>query len=180
MAALGIKMNTILAKYKFDGIWHFTDRSNLKLIQEHNGLLSLAEAERRDIKIPVPGGNDWSHGADKKKGVHKFVHLAFIDDHPMLFRAKQEGRILDPIWLKIKSSILVEENVRFCAEVSNKSGVPILTAEEAKEQIDFDALFTYMDWKDPEIQARRQAAIKSEILIPDFIPIEQILSFKNG
>ncbi|WP_017326246.1 DarT ssDNA thymidine ADP-ribosyltransferase family protein [Synechococcus sp. PCC 7336] len=173
-------MNTILAKYKFDGIWHFTDRSNLALIQEHHGLLSLGEARRRGVAIPVPGGNEWSHDADKLKGVDEYVHLAFVDDHPMLFRAKQEGRIPDPVWLKIKSSILLEEGVRYCSDVSNKSGVPILNAYEAKDQIDFDVLFTYMDWRDPDIQARRQAAIKSEILIPIFIPIEQILGLKNG
>ena len=173
-------MNTILTKYKFDGVWHFTDRSNLELIKKHHGLLSLGEAERRGIEIPMLGGNDWSHDADKMKGVHEYVHLAFVDDHPMLFRAKQNGRIPNPIWLKIKSSILLEEGVRFCPDVSNKSGVPILTAEEAKEQIDFEVLFTYMDWRDPEIQKRRQAAIKSEILIPKFIPIEHILGFKNG
>lgn len=173
-------MNTILTRYKFDRIWHFTDRSNLELIEEYHGLLSLGEAERYGIEIPVPGGNKWSHDADKIKGLHEFVHLAFVDEHPMLFRAKQEGRIPDPIWLEIKSSILLEEGVRFCSDVSNKSGVPILTADEAKGQIDFDVLFTYMDWSDPEIQARRQAAIKSEILIPNFIPIDKILSYKNG
>ena len=173
-------MKTILAKYNFDGIWHFTDRSNLDLIQEHGGLLSFGEIERHGIEIPVPGGNDWSHAADKMNGVHEYVHMAFIDDHPMLFRAKQEGRIPDPIWLKIKSSILTEDGVRFCSEVSNKSGAVILNAEDAKEEIDFDVLFTYMDWQDPEIQKRRQAAIKSEILVPHFVPIEKILGYKNG
>ncbi len=76
--------------------------------------------------------------------------------------------------------MLLGDGVRFCSDVSNKSGVAILNAEEAKEHTDFEVLFTYLDWKDPEIQERRQAAIKSEILIPDFIPIEQILGFKNG
>ncbi len=86
-------METILKKYKFDGVWHFTDRSNIKLIKEHQGLLSLREAERRRIVIPAPGGNKWSHDADRIKGLHEYVHLAFVDDHPMLFRAKNEGRM---------------------------------------------------------------------------------------
>ncbi len=173
-------MKTILSKYKIDVVWHFTDRSNLELIEEHHGLLSLGEAERRGIEIPKPGGNEWSHDADKMKGVHEYVHLAFVDDHPMLFHARQDGRIPDPIWLKISSSILLDEGIRFCPDVSNKTGVPILTAEEAKEQIDFEVLFTYMDWRDPEIHARRQAAIKSEILVPEFISIDYILGIKNG
>ncbi len=170
-------MKTILAKYKFDVIWHFTDRSNLELIKEHQGLLSLRELERQGIEIPRPGGNKWSHDADKRKGLHKYVHLAFVTNHPMLYRANEEGRIPNPIWLKIKSSILLEDGVRFCSEVSNKKGVAILKAEEAKERIDFDVLFTYMDWRDPEIQARRQAAEKSEILMLNFVPIDKILGF---
>ena len=173
-------MGTILNRYKIDAIWHFTDRSNLALVEEHQGLLSLAELERRGIKIPAPGGNEWSHDADKMKGVHEYVHLAFVDDHPMLYWAKKDGRIADPIWLKIDSSILLQDGVRFCSDVSNKSGVAILDPAEAIEQIDFEVLFTYMDWRNPEIRTRRQAAIKSEILIPDFVPIGKILDYKNG
>ena len=178
--ALANNMKTILKKYKFDGIWHFTDKSNLDLIVENKGLLSLGELERRKINIPIPGGNEWSHDADRMKGVQEYVHLAFVDDHPMLYRAKQEGRIPNPIWLKIDSSILLDANVRYTSEVSNKSGVPILQPEEAKEQIDIEVLFTRTDWRNPDIKARKQAAIKSEILIPDFIPIGKILDYKNG
>ncbi len=104
-------MQSVIRKYGFDGIWHFTDRSNIELIQEHKGLLSLGEAERRGVLIPKPGGNEWSHDADKRKGVEEYVHLAFVDDHPMLFCAKQDGRITDPVWLKIKSEILLREGV---------------------------------------------------------------------
>ena len=170
-------MKKILATYKFDCIWHFTDRSNLELIEEHEGLLSLGEAERRGIQIPRPGGNQWSHDADKIKGLHEYVHLTFVKEHPMLYLAKRDGRITDPIWMKIKSSILLGEDVRFCSDVSNKAGVPILTAQAAEHAIDFEVLFTRMDWQDPEIYERRKAAVKSEILIPRYIPIDQILSF---
>ena len=170
-------MNTILAKYEFDVIWHFTDKSNLDLIMEHKGLLSLGELERKGIDIPIPGGNNWSHDADRRKGVQEYVHLAFIDDHPMLYRAKQNGRIPDPIWLRIDSSILLEAGVRFTSDVSNKAGVAILQPEEAKEEIDFEVLFTHTDWGDPDIQERRQAAKKAEILIPDFVPIKKILDY---
>ena len=132
MQTLSHNMKAILAKYKFDGVWHFTDRSNLQLTMEHKGLFSLGEIERRGIEIPVLGGNKWSHDADKIAGVHEYIHLAFIDDHPMLYRAKQEGRIPDPIWLKISSSILLWGGVRFCSEVSNKSGATILKPEEVR------------------------------------------------
>jgi hypothetical protein len=176
----GAKLRSILEKYKFDGIWHFTDRSNIVPIQQNNGLLSLAELERKGATIPAPGGNQWSHDADKLKGVHEYVHLAFLDDHPMLFVAKQDGRIKDAVWLKIDSSVLFDANVRYTKEVSNKAGVGILTSDQAREEIDFDVLFTRTDWRNPEIQTRRRLALKSEILIPCHIPLNKILGIKNG
>lgn len=173
-------MKTIIDKYKFDGIWHFTDISNVESIINNNGLMSLGELQRKSISIPAPGGNQWSHDADIYKGVHEYIHLAFVDDHPMLYAAKKDGRIKNPIWLKIDSSILLDPNVRFTNEVSNKSGVQLLTPDEAREQIDFEVMFTYMDWRNPEVQARRRLALKSEILIPRHIPLNKILGKKNG
>ena len=151
-----------------------------RVIKKHQGLLSFAELEKRGIVVPNPGGNEWSQLADKRKDLHKYVHLTFIDDHPMLYRAKGEKRITNPVWLKIDSSILLDEGVKFCSDVSNKVGTVILNAEEAEEAIDFEVLFTFMDWKNPEISARRRAAKKSEILVPNFVPIEKILGAKNG
>ena len=175
-----LAMQTILARYRIDGVWHFTDRSNLTLIQEHQGLLSLAELRRRRITVPVPGGNDWSHHADEIKGGDEYVHLAFLDDHPMLYVAKKESRITDPIWIKIDVSILLEDGARFTNDVSNKSGVEFLTPDVALDMIDFEVLFTRTDWTNPEVRERRLAAIKSEILIPSIVPINKILSYKNG
>lgn len=173
-------MKSIIDKYKFDGIWHFTDKSNIPPILQNDGLYCLGELQRMGVAIPAPGGNEWSHHADALKGVQEYVHLAFLDDHPMLYAAKQDGRLKEPVWLKINSSILLGTGVKFTNEVSNKAGVQLLTPEEAVQQIDFEVLFTYMDWKDPVIQARRRLALKSEILIPKHIPLKMILSEKNG
>jgi hypothetical protein len=172
-------MEELLRKYRIRAVWHFTARSNWPLIAEH-GLLSLAELHRRGIEVPAPGGNDWSHEADRIKGLHEYVHLAFTTSHPMLYRAREEGRIADPIWIQIDPSILLQDGVKFCTDVSNKAGVPILEPADAIEQIDFDALFTYMNWADPEIRARRLAAEKSEVLVPRKVSIHKIIGHKNG
>lgn len=131
-------MKSILERYKFDGVWHFTGRSNIGSIKKHNGLLSVARVEEKGANVLKSGGNQWSHDADKLKGVHNYVHLAFLDDHPMLFVAKNDGRITDPIWLKIDSSVLLEPDVRFTCDVSNKSGVDILTPDQAVGVIGFE------------------------------------------
>lgn len=173
-------MNTLLQRYGVNGLWHFTDKSNLNLIELHGGLLSWRESQRRGVVVPSPGGNDWSHDADRLNGVSDYVHLAFLADHPMQFIATQDGRIKEPIWLKIDLSVLLEQGVRYSCDVSNKAGVPMLSPEEAKEQIDFEVLFTRTDWKDPEIQARRRAALKSEVLVPKLIPLDKIIGCFNG
>ena len=173
-------MQATLQRYGVNGIWHFTDRTNVQSIINNGGLLSLTESRRRRLAIPTPGGNQWSHDADGIRGVDQYVHLAFLDDHPMLFRAKEDKRITDPVWLKISTAILANPDVRYTMDVSNKNGVPILTAREAIDELDFQVLFTRTDWREPEIQARRRSALKSEILIPNHVPIEMILESKNG
>lgn len=173
-------MKNILKKYNIDVIWHFTDESNIDSIKGNGGLLALGELHRRGVSVPTPGGNQWSHDADKYKGVHEYVHAALLDDHPMLYAAKQDARIIKPVWLKIDASIILVDDVRFTNDVSNKAGVELLTAGQAREQIDFEVLFTYMDWKNTDVQARRRAALKSEVLIPRHIPLHKILGKKNG
>lgn len=168
-------MESILQQYPIDGVWHFTDRSNLASIKGNGGLFSLRELRRLGIKIPAPGGNDWSHEADEGKGVDDFVHLALLNQHPMEYVARKDGRIKDTVWLKIDPSILLEKGTRFCSDVSNKTGVGVLTSQQAKNAIDFEVLFTRMAWSDPAIYQRRQAAEKSEVLVPQFIPLNKII-----
>lgn len=174
-----LPMKSMLSHHGVSAVWHFTDRSNIELIRKNQGLLSLAELKRRGIAVPRPGGNEWSHNADEMNGVNGYVHLAFLNDHPMLFVAKQDSRIVDPVWLKVDASILLEEGVRFTNDVANKSGVELLASNVACEKIDFDVLFTHTNWNDPEIMARRKRALKSEILVPNIVPIGKILNLNE-
>ena len=175
-----LKVINILKKYHVRCLWHFTDKSNLDSIVNFSGIISLRQITERKIAIPVFGGNQWSHDADRHKGLDNYVHLTFLDDHPMLYMARQEQRIREPIWLSIDLSVLLTPCVRYSADISNKSDVEIIDEDAAKNVIDFDVLFTYMDWRNPEIQQRRQMSLKSEILIPDIIPLDKIKAWKNG
>jgi hypothetical protein len=172
-------MQNTLKKYGINEIWHFTDKKNIQSINTH-GLLSLTESRVKLGTIPAPGGNQWSHEADHIKGVDQYVHLAFLKDHPMLFIAKQDGRVANPVWLKISTETLAHPNIRYTLDVSNKAGVQLLTAQEAINHLDFEVLFTRTDWKDPKIKERRRVALKSEILIPNYVPLNMILERQNG
>lgn len=173
-------MRNLLKSYNVSALWHFTDKRNQASILANGGLLSWVEAVRRRLVVPAPGGNDWSHQADQKFGVDKFVHLAFIKNHPMLHIAKKEGRIESPIWVEIDVSVLDLAGVMYTNDVANKSGVEILSSDQAKTGVDFQALYTRMDWSDEEVMRRRRCAEKSEVLVPTIVPIDYIRDFHNG
>lgn len=160
-------------------LYHFTDLRNVSSIRELGGLYSLVKLNEMGVKVPAPGGNEWSHEADEAKGLDRFVHLCFKDQHPMEFRAHQEGRITS-VFLQIDPEVLAMAGVMFAGDVSNKSGVTVHSIEEAKDLIDFEVLYNKLDWRDPKIKERLKQAKKCEILVPDFIPLELIRNLPNG
>jgi len=162
-------------------LFHFTDRRNLPSIRDLGGLYSYALLGEMGIEIPAPGGNDWSRDADSSKGMDRYVHLCFRDSHPMEYRARQDGRIVSSIFLKIHTDVLQIDGVKFTPDVSNKAGVELCSVREAMDIIDFGMIESgWKDYNDPEIQARLQAVEKYEILVPDHVPPHLILNLPNG
>jgi hypothetical protein len=161
-------------------LFHFTDRRNLPLIRELGGLYPLAELSKRGIKIPAPGGNEWSRDADALKGMGQYVHLCFRGNHPMEYLARKEGRIADSIFLEIHPSVLQFPGVMLTPDVSNKASVEAIPIAEAATIIDYPVLYTRTDWTDPVIQERLKAAEKCEVLVPTFIPLELIRNASDG
>lgn len=168
------------AKYHIASLYHFTDLRNLPLIRQLGGLYSLEKLTEMGVKIPNPGGNDWSHEADAAKGMDRFVHLCFKANHPMEFCAREAGRIGASIFLQIHPEVLSWEGTMFSDGVANKSGVGIHSMEDAKKLIDFEVLYRRTNWGDPAIQQRLQHAEKSEILVPNYIPLKFIRNLPNG
>lgn len=160
--------------------YHFTDRRNVPLIRQLGGILPLTLLRRNGVSVPAPGGNDWSHDADERIGLDRYVHLCFRSQHPMEYQAKQDGRIEHSIFLEISKDVLSIPGVLFTPDVSNKSGVNRYTLEQARELIDFEVLYTRTDWTDPTIQARLRSASKCEILVPAKISLSMIRNLPNG
>ncbi len=152
-------------------LYHFTDRRNLPIIKEMGGLYPLSQLDQKKVKVPAPGGNEWSRDADALKGMDNYVHLCFRSTHPMEFVARQEERITDTIFLQIHPSVMQFDGVRFTNDVANKAGVESIAIAEAEALIDFEILYTRTDWKDPAIRARLSQAEKYEVLVPHAIPL---------
>jgi hypothetical protein len=154
-------------------LYHFTDRRNLPSIRELGGLYSTAKLRKMGIGEFYPGGNEHSLEADNMFGMDEYVHLCFKANHPMEYLAKQDGRIQKTLWLCIDdaASVLKIDGVLYCPGVSNKSGMETYTVEEAREKIDYVALYEFLDWNIEENYERRLAAEKCEILVPDHLPL---------
>lgn len=82
-------------------LYHFTDRSNIPLIKRYGGLLSWAYCERHGIRIPKPGGGQLSRQLDVSRNLQDYVRISFTREHPMKYKAKNDGRITDPVNLII-------------------------------------------------------------------------------
>src|SRR3989304_9424157 len=132
----------------------FTARRTLALIKEMGGLYPWSTLKEMGVTVPAPGGNQWSQDADGMKGMDRYVHLCFRNTHPMEFRAREQGRIVDSIFLQVHPEVLQWEGVRFTPDVSNKSGIPTHTIDEARAMIDFEVLYTRTDWRGPAVQPR--------------------------
>lgn len=161
----------LIARYRIKWLYHFTDEANLPPIRQHGGLYSLEELKKRNIAVPRPGGNDWSRDADRIKGLHRFVHLSFTDNHPMRHVAERDGRIGPVKILQVDASVMAQLGVLFSADISNKSGVDTFPNSEAEQRIDFQVIYEWTDWRDPAIQARRNRAKRAEVLVPNHIPL---------
>jgi hypothetical protein len=162
-------------------LYHFADRRNLESIQKH-GLCPLATLQAQSIAIPAPGGNELSHELDATLGLDKYVHLALVYSHPMKKSAKDAGRIVDAVTLKIDRAVLGWPGVLFSPDIANKTGVPTYALADAvaAEMIDFRVLYTWMDWRNPDVQERRQRSDRCEILVPHCIPPELVLKVLYG
>lgn len=111
---------SLLNKYKYDWklyhkflkrgninyIYHFTDKANISSIIENQGLYSFKSCVERGLKITKPGGDALSQRLDRKAGLDDFIRLSFTEKHPMMFYALNEGRISDPVVLKINPEVI--------------------------------------------------------------------------
>lgn len=159
---------------KGGGFYHFTDESNVGSIVACKGLLSWRELKRRGIAVPQPGGNLMSRQLDDALGMDEYVHLCFRRSHPMQYAAQEQGRLPNPVWLKIASDVLEIADIRFTAAVSNSPGTPTLEFGQVCEKLDLDVIYNRLDWKDPAIQSRLKLAEKYELLVPNHVPISLI------
>jgi hypothetical protein len=154
--------------------FHFTDERNIESIRRH-GLLSFSESRRLGIEVAVFGSNGLSRSLDEQRGLDRYVHLCLRNEHPMEYVARvDQSRIRDSWFIPVSKDVLFAEGVRFSPGIANRSGVRLLTVEEACEEMDFEVIYKRTDWRDPEIKKRLLPARKYELLVPTCVALKHL------
>lgn len=175
-------IETIRRSRQHHHLYHSTDRENIPSIRE-KGLVSKERMRAEGWWPDAPGGNELSHELDIRFGIDTFVSLCFTDNHPMLFRAKEEGRLENSVHLKISPKILKIADTLISFGVANAADAQHLPVPEAVREFDeqyIEVLYSRTDWSDPEVNQRLRTAEKFEVLVPDNVPRDFILGGLDG
>lgn len=146
-------------------LYHFTDRSNLQSIIDTGGLYSWSLCNELGITIPRPGGSELSRSLDVRRDLQNYVRLGFCQNHPMLYAAKYDGRIRDPIVLEIELGILQDSKILFSDRNATANDAKIGQGADMLQQLRFD-LFLKNRWSTEE----EKGSIQAEVLVLDLVP----------
>lgn len=169
-----MKLSEKLARLGIKSVWHFTDLDNLDSILSY-GLLSLKTLKTMNIKSRF-GASESSHILDEYLGLDRFVHLAFVKDHPMYHVAKKRGSLRNPIWLELDVNVVNFTNVKISDRIASASDAKIYNAEEIGDigsLIDFEGMSS-------NCFDRRKEARKAEIMVPNIIQVKFIKDIYYG
>lgn len=179
------KEEKLLEKYKYDWklyhkylkrkniecVYHFTDRENLNSILDNGGLYSLKACSKNGISVSRPGGNQLSHELDRKANLDNYIRLSFTPNHPMMYYAIGDGRINNPVILKINREVIYWLDSKY----SNDNA----TNKSAKIGADFQSLpldkikrIQNIDYFDSPEEFKK--FYQAEILVKERIPLKYI------
>jgi len=172
----------ILQENGIGGLFHFTDKSNLKSIKANGGLFSWYYCDMNRIEIPMPGGSTGSRLNDTTNGKKDFVRVAFNKEHPMLHIALKDGRISEPIWLDIDIEVAYFENTEFSDKnaAAFSSYKPIIGKEVMHlSNIRFDILKKAEKVKHYNLPESEKPFNQAELLVKTWIPIDYIKNIEK-
>jgi hypothetical protein len=165
----------LLQENEITTLYHFTDRANLQSIKENGGLYSWDYCQQNDIAIPRPGGSLLSWNLDQRKGLQNYVRLSFVKSHPMLYIARNDGRIVNPVILEISIGMIYKKETKFAIQNAAKDGVMVNGSLEQFKTIQF----SIFKWRYFDLTEEEKPFYQAEVLILEKIPLEYILNINN-
>lgn len=158
----------LLKQYGIQYLYHFTDAANIPSIIQYGGLYSWWDCQQKGITIPKPGANEVSRKLDQQKDLHDYVRLSFNNKHPMIARARHEGRIENLVILKISSEVIYWKSTLFSDLNATANDAQVGDSIEDFKKIDFKIV------TQPRYTKDTKSSYQAEVLIKTHIPIEYI------
>jgi len=164
-----LEIKRIVQQNNITKLYHFTDRANLQSIRERGGLFSWQDLENMNVKIPAQGGNDLSKQLDLNRCLQSYVRLSFVANPPMLYFAKKDGRILNPVILEIDPTVIFFKNTLYSDSNATSNKANTGGDLSSFKKIKFEIL-KQVRWDGEEEKHYWQA----EIMVKNNIPITLI------
>lgn len=152
-------------------LYHFTDRSNIQSIIDHGGLFSWQACDNRNITINRPGGSCDSRFHDNRLKLGNYVRLSFTREHPMMYAAKTDLRIYDPVILEIDLSVAGLSSTKFSDRNAVKTGAIIKNGYEGAKNIHFSTVRQRTHFDLPE---EEKEFYQAEVLVFEKVPLSYI------
>lgn len=166
----------IIERNSIKCLYHFTDRENLESIISNGGLYSWADCKAKGIDIPKPGGSMQSRQLDTRDNLQNYVRVSFVTQHPMMYVAMNEGRISNPVILKIDPKVIWMEGTKYADRNATKKGAQVGGELSDFERIHFNAVKANKHF---DLDEDEQPFFQAEILVKNFIPLEYITNIAN-
>lgn len=158
-------------------LYHFTDARNISSIKKNGGLYSWYYCDINRISIPFPGGSFDSRKNDSINRRNDFVRLAFNTSHPMLYIAKNDGRIDEYFWLRINREVAYFQFTEFSDKnaAAFRSYTPNIGCDlRYLENIRFDILKKGEIIKHFNLSNEEKSFNQAEVLIKTWVPLKYI------
>ncbi len=157
-------------------LYHFTDRANIDYIKRYGGLFSWQHLRKTGIEVPYEGGGSLSKDLDRRYGLEDFVRVCFTENHPMMYVARNEGRIQNPVILKINTEVCGFQNTKFANMNATRNGHSCGNTLADLQRIKFEVVKqrTHFDLSEQD-----KPYFQAEVLIKTWIPIEYITNINQ-
>ena len=165
----------VLKNYGIQYLYHFTDRRNIPSIKRNGGLLSWNYCVQHKIDIPSPGGGNLSRQLDISRNLQDYVRLSFTTQHPMMYIAMKDGRIDNPVILKIDPSVVYLKHTKYSnMNATIKRLAPnIGTSLEDFKKIHFNSVKVQTHF---DLNVEEQPYFQAEVMVKTFISKKYIVN----
>jgi hypothetical protein len=163
----------VLTNNNISYFYHVTDSSNIDSIKSNGGLFSWEYCNANKIYISAPGGNQRSREFDSEKGLSNYVRLFLNPEQPMIFLARCEKRINNPVKLKIDPRIVYLSSTLFSNINATDKNAEIGGTIDFFQKISFNTVnFRPLDGSERKL-------LQAEILVKTNIPTKFITNIDH-